>query len=125
MVNAKGATGKEKILAEPRAARLQSLMGLGPDPVIESVQLRNSLEHLDARIDTWVQGSASHNISLFNIMPHNAISGMDQHDRFMEYDPDLRELRMLSDTVDMNALDASVRTIQMAAIRAKPAIRPI
>jgi|GEM_PF-6642028 len=37
----------------------------------------------------------------------------------MEYDPEVREVRMLRHTVDMNALEASVRKVQILAVRAK------
>jgi hypothetical protein len=107
----------EQAHADARTRRLRKRLGIHRDKILNSTDLRNDLEHFDQRLDNWTQTSTALNISMFNVGPKSMIHGMLDTDRFLEYDPTSKTVRMLDHTIDLNALEQSVDRVLQAARR--------
>jgi hypothetical protein len=97
--------------ARARGERLRLVLEIEHEPALTNVSLRNALEHIDERIDTWVENSPNHNFTIFSLGPANMIAGIRIEDVFFSYDPAQREVRMLGDNIDIYALEASIRRV--------------
>jgi hypothetical protein len=73
--------------------------------------MRNALEHLDARVDTWANSSKSHHLALHLIIDDNSLRNLDPGDMFTRYNPTKRTVAMLAHTVDLTLLEKSVTNV--------------
>lgn len=94
-----GAANVSKVLwgsggrkAEERRPVRESLAVMDDSP-IRSPDLRNHLEHLDERVDTWWESSPTHTLVDRNIGPRTMFSGVaPDEEMFRLYDPSLDEV---------------------------------
>ena len=96
--------------AEQRKA-LRDSVGVSDDSALRYVVMRNNFEHFDERLDRWWKESKRHNYSDLNIMPADAIAGIDETDSFRNFDPKSTDLSFWGQTFNLQDLINAVRTI--------------
>jgi hypothetical protein len=116
---------EEELIAKARTRRLRKRLGIARDPILNNTLVRNALEHVDARLDGWGQTTRTFNLAMFNLGPRDWIVGLADDERFMEYDPITHEVRMLRESINLQALVHRVSelhvkvTEEVAALRAR------
>lgn len=98
-----------------RGKSLVDSLNIEPDAILNDTAIRNAIQHIDERLDAWVERSEAHNVALFNIGP---ISGVADSDRFFEYDPIYHEARMLGSRLSISELESAVRNVLQASVKA-------
>jgi len=71
---------------------------------LSQVKMRNNFEHFDERIDRWWLTSKNMNFVDSNVMPENAISGIETGDIFRNYDPETTELVFWGQKINIASL---------------------
>jgi hypothetical protein len=90
---------------------LRESIGVPDDSPLRDVVMRNNFEHYDERLDKWWAESKSHNHCDRNIMPKNAISGIDEIDMFRLFDPQTTNLTFWSQDFNLQQLISEVQRI--------------
>ncbi len=118
---------EEERIARARALRLRRHVGITKNrtlaEVLNNTLLRNALEHVDARLDSWGQTTMTFNLAMFNTGPKDMIVGLTDDERFMEYDPATHEIRMLRETLNLRTLSTNVRNVLQGAENAQHVLR--
>ena len=107
---AKALWGQGGRLANDRKVLRDSIGVLDASP-LKVVTMRNNFEHFDERLDHWWATSARHNCVDFNIVPQNAIAGVDEIDMFRNLDPATGELTFWGQLFNIKELIDEVRRI--------------
>lgn len=71
---------------------------------INQIGVRNDFEHYDTRIDYWVQNSENHSYCDINIMPEDAVTGINPIDMFRNLDPTTHILSFCGKQYDLKYL---------------------
>lgn len=90
---------------------LRDSIGIDDGSPLRQVLMRNNFEHFDERLDRWWKNSKRHNFSDFNIMPANAIAGIDEIDSFRNFDPKTTDLSFWGQQFNLQNLINEVRAI--------------
>jgi len=83
----RGETEQQADKRKNRGRQLRQVLGKKDDSVIESRSFRNSFEHFDERLDSWVDLSSRHNFMDEYIGPAGGVTGLDRSDMMRTYDP--------------------------------------
>lgn len=89
---------------------LRDSIGLPDDSALRTVTMRNNYEHFDERLETWSETSTRSNYLDLSLIPVNAvhgddaISGLDDIDKFRTYDPTTGVLTFWSQEFDVRSL---------------------
>lgn len=112
---------REQPRAKDRGKRLCDLLSLTHrDEVMRNANhLRDSLEHVDERLDAWVAQSRYSNLYLHAIIgSHQEPKGMSQRDKFTRYNTDTHSFSMQGHSVDLSALEERITEIYEKATTA-------
>jgi hypothetical protein len=112
---------QEAKIALARAKRLRKRLGMTRNRVLNNTLLRNALQHIDERLDEWGQTTTSFNIAKFGIETQGTVN-MPNMARFMMYDPQRNEVRMLQLTVNLQDV---YENVSLVYVRAQAASREI
>lgn len=101
----------EKARAKAREQRLRGRLTFGgPHGVfVDVVRVRDNLEHVDTRLDTWAANSSKHGpLVLHGVATEEALKRVNPRDRFTWLDPNTQLLSVFGKTVNIEELEKQV-----------------
>ena len=90
---------------------LRDSIGVADNSPLRDPDMRNNFEHFDERLDRWWLDSTSHNYADMNLMPRNAIQGLDDIDMFRAFDPATWDLGFWGQTFNLRRIVIEVQRI--------------
>jgi hypothetical protein len=113
-------SGSKEVLKKRAQQRrhLRALLGVAENSILKlSPEFRNHFEHLDERIEEWVEESTNHNLADDIIGPPNAIVGLDPRDMMRRYDPSSHILSFRGETFEIVPLVRAIEALLPIAER--------
>lgn len=99
---------------------LRESLGVSDKSVLRSRKMRNHFEHFDERLKKWAACSERHNIVDSNVMPANAISGIDSCDYLRNLDPNTWSLTFAGEIYELNPVLEALRKLLSGFGATKP-----
>ena len=99
---------------ETRSEILEAL-GLPSELSLRNRRLRNHLEHYDERLEEWYRESKYHIYVDLNLVPPNAIAGIDPRDMLRNLDPTTLRFLFRGEEYDLKRLYQEIDTIHKKA----------
>jgi predicted DNA-binding protein YlxM (UPF0122 family) len=90
--------------SKSRGEFLREELNIDNNSPIRLRNFRNHLEHYDERLEDWASSSQRKNIVDRNIMPRNAISGIDPEDFHRNLDPQTLKFYFRGEDYDLSAI---------------------
>ncbi len=109
----RGRTAEETRRADARGGHLRNLLGIGLEHALRNRTLRNHLEHLDERIDSWSASSESFNVRLGHIGPIPADPARQRQadGAFGWFDPRSMSYLFMGEVFDLYSLVDAMRDV--------------
>jgi hypothetical protein len=96
---------------ETQRAPLRESLNVTDDSPLKNVKVRNYFEHFDEKLDDWWRKSERRNYADKIIGSSNAISGLEQVEKFRFFDPLTTDLNILGQEINVQALANEARVI--------------
>lgn len=105
-------SGSPKLpLTLERCAHMRRIYQLTDDSLLNDRAVRNGFEHFDERIDSWHLRSERHNFVDRMVGGPADIIGLDDSDFARLFDPSTKQVRVMGDAVDFQALVSEAELI--------------
>jgi len=90
---------------------LRDSIGIDDKSLLREVTMRNHFEHFDERLDRWWNESPHHNCVDRNLGPRSMIDGVEDIDRFRNFDPVTTDLTFWGQDFNLQKIIDEVRRI--------------
>ena len=112
----------QRMKLEAQRAPLRASLNVTDISPLKNVKVRNYFEHFDEKLDDWWKKSERKNYADKIIGSNDAISGLEQIEKFRFFDPRTTDLNILGQEINVQAL-ANEAQIILSVIESSSKIR--